>query len=176
MREAEARKIAAAVHRSLRHERPMLDALVVEEFVIPVSTLLGYVVEPDRMVGFGKTNAPVGKSRLDCDKHVFLPTELRVLVDLLGANEMLEEICFTGARVRDELVWMSHTIREGRMPLVKLLLADNGISAIQGQTLVHSLQKGARQLQVIATDCHRWPPMATDGHRWPPILIATDGH
>ena len=135
-----------------------------EEFVIPVPTLLGYVVEPDRMVGFGKTNAPVGKSRLDCDKHVFLPTELRVLVDLLGANEVLEEICFTGARVRDELMWMSQTIREGRMPLVKLLLADNGISAIQGQTLVHALQKGARQLQVIAKDCHRWPPMATDGH------------
>jgi len=70
-------------------------------------------------------------------------------------------------------VWMSQTIREGRMPLVKLLLADNGISAIQGQTLVHALQKGARQLQVIATDCHRWPPMAIDGHRWP--LMATDG-
>jgi hypothetical protein len=173
MREAEARKIAAAVHRSLRHERPMLEALVVEEFVIPVPTLLGYVVEPDRMVGFGKTNAPVGKSRLDCDKHVLLPTELRVLVDLLAANEVLEEICFTGARVRDELVWMSQTIREGRMPLVKLLLADNGISAIQGQTLVHALQKGARQLQVIVTDCHRWPPMATDGQRWP--LMATDG-
>ena len=77
----------------------MLEALVVEEYVIPVPTLLGYVVEPDRMVGFGKTNAPVGKSRLDCDKHVLLPTELRVLVDLLAANEVLEEICFTRAFV-----------------------------------------------------------------------------
>jgi hypothetical protein len=90
--------------------------------------------------------------------------ELRVLVDLLAANEVLEEICFTGAPV-----WMSQTIREGRIPLVKLLLADNCLSAIQG----HALQKGARLLPVIATDCHRWPPMATDGHRL--LLMATDG-
>lgn len=135
----------------LRRERPTFEALVVEEFVMPVPTLLGYVVEPERNLGrgFGASAAPAHKARLDNDKHALLPVELRVLVDLLAENEQLEEICFTGARVRENLSWISQTISPGRMPLVKLLLADNGISVQQGISLIKALRAGAGQLQVL---------------------------
>ena len=69
--------------------------------------------------------------------------ELRVLVDLLEGNEHLEEVCFTSARARPPEPPLGRHPR-GRMPLLKLLLADNGISVHQGVLLVQALQAGRR--------------------------------
>ena len=39
--------------------------------------------------------------RLDNDKQTLTAVELRLLVDLLDSNCHLEELCLTGARVRE---------------------------------------------------------------------------
>ena len=88
-------------------------------------------------------------SRLDNDNHALMTVELRVLIDLLSSNEHLAEICFTGARVRDQLEWLSSAIALGKLPLTKLLLADNGISVAQGVRLIEALRIGAPQLLVL---------------------------
>ena len=152
MREAEARKLAAAVRPVPGVRRVQtLEALVVEEFILPVPTLLGTAAaefEASRGV-IGLKGSGAHPVRLDNDKQPLLPVELRVLVDLLEGNEHLEEMCFSGARVRDHLSWLSGVIGKGRLPLMKLLLADNSISVAQGVVLVRALQQGAPQLQVL---------------------------
>ena len=156
MREAEARKLATAVRPSPHIKRNQtLEALVVEEFILPVPTLLGTAAaeyEASR-TGMGLSalkGSGAHPVRLDNDKHALMGVELRVLVDLLEENHHLEELCLTGARVRDHLSWLSTVIMHGRLPLIKLLLADNGISVTQGVLLVQALQAGAPQLQVLS--------------------------
>ena len=81
-------------------------------------------------------------------------------VDLLEGNEHLEEMCFSGARVRDHLSWLSGVIGKGRLPLMKLLLADNSISVAQGVVLVRALQQGAPQLQTRQRSPSCWDAAA----------------
>ena len=153
MREAEAKKLAAALRPPPNSRRVQtLEALVVEEFILPVPTLLGTAAaeyEASRGV-ISLKGSGAHPVRLDNDKHALMAVELRVLVDLLEENDHLEELCFTGARVRDHLRWLSNVIVNGRLPLLKLLLADNGISVAQGVHLIEALQVGAPQLQMLS--------------------------
>ena len=149
MAEAEASKLAAAVKAGSAFAPP-LEALVIEEFVLPMPLLLGIGTDPEQSaLGLQHRGRSAESTKLDTERHQLAPTELRVIADLMQKNRLLCDLCLSGARLRDGVSWLSSAISLGVMPLTKLWLEDNAISVLKGVELVRALAAGAPQLQLL---------------------------